>query len=253
MTSPPHPRQHERGLNLVSLMVGTSIALLLLVAMLQLSKNVAQTSNAAGQSARGDSQLSSALLTAAFAVQSAGFGMENPSYGIDLVLLREAQLSQQKLTGTLVALHQAPSPAGSESVAFMGNALIWRSKSQALQASTQCEALLALPESAASGASMNTWGLFHLSTAPTVSCDGAVLQADWAESRPLASEVSFKITATKTACTPFGHSQGAKDQNQDPAQTEPPPEHVFVTLSALSSSGIVFEESFCLHHFHVVP
>lgn len=66
----------QRGISLISLMVGTVLSMLTIIAMLALYKNLVQVAVDATQDANHDGGLASALLTAQLELQSAGFGMD---------------------------------------------------------------------------------------------------------------------------------------------------------------------------------
>lgn len=65
----------QRGITLISLMIGTVFSMLTILAMLALYKNLIQVSVEAIQDANHDGGLASAMLTAQLELQSAGFGM----------------------------------------------------------------------------------------------------------------------------------------------------------------------------------
>ncbi|WP_205343136.1 PilW family protein [Denitrificimonas caeni] len=67
---------NQRGFTLISLLVGTVLSLLTIVAMLALYKNLVQVAVIATQDANHDGGLASALLTAQLELQSAGFGLD---------------------------------------------------------------------------------------------------------------------------------------------------------------------------------
>ena len=66
----------QRAFTLISLMIGTALSMLTILAMLALYKNLVQVAVEATQDANHDGGLASALLTAQLELQSAGFGME---------------------------------------------------------------------------------------------------------------------------------------------------------------------------------
>lgn len=73
---------NQRGFTLISLMVGTVLSMLTIIAMLALYKNLVQVAVDATQDANHDGGLASALLTAQLELQSAGFGMEETATDI---------------------------------------------------------------------------------------------------------------------------------------------------------------------------
>ena len=66
----------QRGISLISLMVGTVLSMLTIIAMLALYKNLVQVAVDATQDANHDGGLASALLVAQLELQGAGFGMD---------------------------------------------------------------------------------------------------------------------------------------------------------------------------------
>lgn len=68
----------QRGISLISLMVGTALSMLSILAMLALYKNLIQVSVTATQHANHDGGLASAMLTTQLVLQGAGFGMSEP-------------------------------------------------------------------------------------------------------------------------------------------------------------------------------
>lgn len=65
----------QRGLTLISLMIGTAFSMLTILAMLALYKNLIQFSIEATQDANHDGGLASAMLIAQLELQNAGFGI----------------------------------------------------------------------------------------------------------------------------------------------------------------------------------
>ncbi|WP_437882450.1 PilW family protein [Pseudomonas sp. LRF_L74] len=66
----------QRGMTLVSLMIGCVLSMLTILAMLALYKNLIQVAVVATKDANHDGQLASALLVAQLELQGAGFGLE---------------------------------------------------------------------------------------------------------------------------------------------------------------------------------
>ncbi|CAD5108230.1 PilW family protein [Zestomonas carbonaria] len=66
----------QRGVNLISLMVGTLLSVIGILAMLTLYRNLVQTAVVATQDANQDGQLAAGLLTAQLELQNAGFGID---------------------------------------------------------------------------------------------------------------------------------------------------------------------------------
>lgn len=142
------PRQHfsslglecQRGLSLISLMVGMVISLIAVLGALALYRSTTQTVFGTGGLVRSsiqDGQLATGLLSAQIALQGAGYGISSPSSGNHLLLISNAVLnaSTGKLGGTVVAINGA---------AQSGNALVWVHNPglSANTASYSCGALL---------------------------------------------------------------------------------------------------------------
>lgn len=107
--------RHQQGFNLISLMIGTTLSLISIMAMLTLYKNLVSNAAIATQDARQDGQVASARLTLQRELQSAGYGM-TPAVNTDLVLLKSATLSTNTLSGQQIML-----PSNER-----GNAVLWR-------------------------------------------------------------------------------------------------------------------------------
>jgi len=216
-----HQCHCQRGFSLISLMVGSTICLLLAIATLQLFKSVTHITHDASKSAAADSALSSALLTSSFVVQSAGFGMVSPNPESDLVLLDQAQLSNQQLSGT-------PSTSA-------GNALLWHS-SPAMDATVlTCEGIFIQT----SDTEILRKGMYHLTMPARENCVDSLLGVRWNQVRPLALGVDFSITRKAAACSVFG-------QSRNPEQTA---DHVLITITARNSAGVQLSENYCLSNF----
>ncbi len=140
----------QRGFNLISLMVGTVLSLVSILAMLSLYRNLIATSVVATQDARQDGQVASARLIVQRDLQSAGYGIEDAAVGTDFVLLSGATLEDGSLTGSAATL------PGS------GNAVLWHYET----GTPQCAGFLA----DSSGA------LYRLEA---TSCSGNLATLDW--------------------------------------------------------------------------
>lgn len=102
----------ECGLSLISLMVGLTISMLVILATLSTYKATVGITVGAGQDARLNGQLTSGVLAAQINLQSAGFGIEAPAYGTNLVVLTGAAFGNGNTLG-------------SGSTAAEGNAVVW--------------------------------------------------------------------------------------------------------------------------------
>jgi prepilin-type N-terminal cleavage/methylation domain-containing protein len=111
-------RFRQCGFTLIELMVGLTISLVIVLAMLALFKTTAFASATAGRDASTDRQRLSGLYAAQKLLVGAGYGIDVPAVGTDLIVLAGATLdTDKKLTGT-------PAPLGSANI----NAVIWGAK-----------------------------------------------------------------------------------------------------------------------------
>lgn len=124
-------KRPQRGFNLISLMIGMTLSLISILAMLALYKNMVGISVRSIQDAQQDGQVSAGFLTAQLEMRNAGFGMDLPISN-SIVLLAGATLS----SGTLRADNSYTPP-----VENTGNALIWVSKASSTAEPT-CAGLL---------------------------------------------------------------------------------------------------------------
>lgn len=128
----------QRGVSLVSLMVGMVIAMFAVIAALSLYRNTVHSLFAEGglvPSVTQEGQLASGLLTAQIALQDAGFGVVSAASGTHLFLLSNGRLTGQTLGGTVVGL---------SGIRQSGNALVWISNPNQSgdTAAYVCQALL---------------------------------------------------------------------------------------------------------------
>lgn len=228
--------KREHGITLISLLVGTTISLLLVTGMLQLFKSVIRTSSDAGQDAKSDTQLTSALLTTGMVIHNAGFGIDGASEGTDFIWLKPAMLTGQQLSGTNMALLQEleldPTPSTQA-------ALIWRKKNHVNDSNTRCEALYIAPIS--DNATELRVHLYHLESSSN--CPQNLQSIQWDAVRPLGSGMEFSFQVAWEACTPMGHTTFGQT----------PVRHAVVQINATSSSGIKLTENYCLRNFSRSP
>lgn len=124
-------KRPQRGFNLISLMIGMTLSLISILAMLALYKNMVGISVRSIQDAQQDGQVSAGFLTAQLEMRNAGFGMDLPISN-SIVLLAGATLT----SGTLRASNSYTPPVDNT-----GNALIWVSK-VSTTADATCSGLL---------------------------------------------------------------------------------------------------------------
>ncbi|GAB7531628.1 hypothetical protein PS3A_40420 [Pseudomonas sp. 3A(2025)] len=110
-------KRGQRGFNLISLMVGITLSLISVLAMLSLYKNMVGISVQSIQDSRQDGQIAAALLTAQQELRNAGFWITVTStLDTRLKLLYNATLTNGTLSGTARTL------SGTET---SGNAMVW--------------------------------------------------------------------------------------------------------------------------------
>lgn len=126
-------KRAQRGFNLISLMVGMTLSLVSVLAMLSLYRNMVGISVQSIQDARQDGQIAAALLTAQQELRNAGFWItDTPDTAIKL--LYGAALAN----GTLSRTGERAWPYTTE---VSGNALIWIYKTGSTATAT-CAGLL---------------------------------------------------------------------------------------------------------------
>ncbi|WP_373511003.1 PilW family protein [Thiocapsa sp.] len=121
--------KHQRGLTLISLMVGLTLSLLTVGAMMAMYRITVGVAADAGRTARFNGEISNALFVAKTKLQAAGFGIDDPAYQTDFFVLRDAVLASGSLSGTAVAVNTE------------GNAVVWAWVDD--EGDRQCELLLA--------------------------------------------------------------------------------------------------------------
>ena len=182
----------QRGVTLVSTMVGITISMIVTVGMLMVFKNVASTTLAARESASADSKYISSTLTASLALQEAGYGITSPQPGVQLIVISGATLSSNTLSGTV-----------NTSVSRTGNAVVWEVLSGGV---LQCAGLYAPPNGglqslpAVNCTSASTWNT--LTWAPVLLVPSPALSDNGEVDRKVA--LIFQIAATTGTCKPLG-------------------------------------------------
>jgi hypothetical protein len=171
----------QRGISLISLMVGVTISLITAVAMLTMFRHAIKITADTTKMSKQDGERSSAMTIAPMLLQDAGFGINNAAVGSNIVALSGATLTGATLAGT----------AGGANA----NAVVWRHQTGA---TLQCSALLATPEKG-------------LSLLGPITC--AAL-ADWSTAswtaQPLASLGTFNFILTTTPCTQYGYASNGQ-------------------------------------------
>lgn len=127
-------KQPQRGFNLISLLVGVSLSMISILALLSLYKNLIGVSVQSIQDSRQDGQIAAAVLTAQRELLNAGFRVD--STPIQIILLNDANLSNGTLSGTPRAFDAATSTTPT-----IGNAMVWTYKPNATGTAT-CAGML---------------------------------------------------------------------------------------------------------------
>lgn len=207
----------QRGFNLISLMVGVSISLISILAMLSLYKNMIGVSVTSIQDAKQDGQIAAALLTAQRELLNAGFREpDSVLSAARIVLIRGAALTSGILTGA----QQTLSTTGSVS----GNAMIWIYKPTSTSAET-CVGLLvqngALSRLQATGSctSITLWSTLSWTST-------TLIEAKQAPADTGSNQIPLFFDAQYVSCWPFGKAQVATT----------PLKYLQVTMNATTST-----------------
>lgn len=168
----------ERGVSLVSLLVGVAISLLAVVVMLGVYRSTTRQTATVSVDTRVDTEKMSALLTIHQALSTAGYGIDSPVIGRDLLLLDDATLVGPVLAGT---------PSTGE-----GNALVW---GQNIGSGYEC-----------SGFIIRDKDVVYL---PPVKCVSVAALPQWTTTNTLVSALSnftANILYNKASCKVMGSS-----------------------------------------------
>jgi Tfp pilus assembly protein PilW len=202
----------QRGMSLVSLMVGLVVSLVATVGLLSVYHNSLVVTTSAIKSSTNDSQLASLLLRTGASIEDAGYGIASASFGTQMVTLSGAVLTGTTLTGTVAA-------AGATA-----NAIVWATHSGA---TTQCAGFVAPP--------MPTGGLVYLQ--PTTCANAAAWSALAWPSTTVAGQSTAPIyfTVTQQTCEPYGITATTAKY--------------LVTISSSDSIGASVSSQQCLMNF----
>lgn len=213
------PCRRSHGATLISLMVGMTLSMLLVSAMMLVFRNLARTTGEALQDARYDNGLVAGFLSSGLALHEAGFGVLNARLGTHLIVVRDASLDEGPLQGSVVA-------SGAER---SGNLVVWQQK---LGSTLQCSGLLAPSEGGL--LRLQPVDCEHPDQWATLNWQSLILAPALVPASP-----SITITATElsgaNSCAPFGIA-GAQG-------------HLRVVLSTLNSNGIELTATECLYNF----
>ncbi|MGY2168534.1 PilW family protein [Pseudomonas gingeri] len=225
----------QGGFTLISLMVGTAISLVSILAMLSLYKNLVYTSAASIQSARQDGQVAAALLTAQRELMNAGFwsgsATVRASADIDnnFVLLTGAVLSNGALSGNATAQTSFPSLTNASPNGITGNAIVWSYQTSAT-ANPSCAgllisngALLSLKAAAACTQASAQWGSSTWTSTPLIEAGqgSASFSVGFATCWPYGRTTDTTNTASRLQVT-----LNANNSTLDPNSSDPQPAYV---------------------------
>lgn len=197
-------RRPAGGFSLISLMVGMTLSLLSVLAMLSLYRNMVGISVRSIQDSRQDGQIAAALLTAQQEMSNAGFWISGTP-DASFKLLANAALSNGSLSGSARTL---------SGTASTGNALIWSYKT-ANTATASCAGLLVQDgklsrlQGASGCTSTSQWNSTTWSASPLIE----------------ANQPADFFTVVQAACWPFNKATS-------PISTL----RIKVTLNAVTSS-----------------
>jgi Tfp pilus assembly protein PilW len=200
----------QRGFNLIGLMIGMTLSMVSILAMLSLYKNLIGVSVASIKDAKQDGQIAAGLLTAQRELLNAGFRIDPDTTPVPsrLLVISGAALNSGALSGTLQTIGTAP---------VLGNAMVWIYKASAT-ASATCAGLLVQS------------GVLSRLQGPT----GCTQVSQWNSTTWTrttlieANQPNTFFTVQYTGCWPFG-----KAAETTPANTAT---RVQVILSAVSST-----------------
>lgn len=231
-------RQH--GFNLISLMVGTVVSMISILALLSLYKALVGTSVTTLVSARQDGQLAAAQLTAQKELQSGGFGIADAKAGTQLLLLKNASLNDaNSLSGTAQVIPTLPSTASSGDAE--GNALVWSYK-ELPTGSVMCSGLL-----------VQDGALSRLKSTGNCASNVSLSGVTWSQTILIATGQSVPVSgeakpwpfaARLTTCWPFGRRSDSSTLN-----------YLQVSLKTRASSvdtrneALVVSNTVCLPNF----
>lgn len=200
--------RHQSGFSLISLMVGTVISLVGILALLSLYKNVVGTSVVSLTSAKQDAQIAGAQLTAQKELLNAGFGLEAAKVKNQFKLLSGASLSSNVLTpGTEPVIPTLPITTLTGDAE--GNAVIWSySETPVAPLSLKCAGLLVQRDSVT-----QQYALYRLQSTAGCTQTLSVSGITWSSTLLItqgqdssASGAAQPFAARLTTCWPFNRS-----------------------------------------------
>lgn len=188
----------ERGVTLISLLVGLIVAMVSVLAMLALYRTAVQVTSQSGEYARITGDRSAAMITAHTVLQDIGFGLANPEFGNNSVLQACNSITldagNYQLSGCSAADENEH------------RILLWRYETLALPsapATGWCEGLAI--DSGGGLLYLRPQSCGSLNLATWAASDVAVLFA----SSSTVGGVFHRLEITRNNCSPFGIAGGA--------------------------------------------
>jgi len=186
----PEVLMKQRGVTMLSLMIGMAISLIATVGLLTVYHDALQVTVHTQAHTTTDGQLASVLMRTAASTADAGYGISTPTYGTHFVVLTGANLNAGTLTGTLATV---PVIAGNTA-----NAVVWATMNGATM---QCAGFYA----------PTIGGLEYLNPTPCTNASAWGTLA-WVAT-PVTSQASISVIFLIAAqsCAPYGitNTQGS--------------------------------------------
>lgn len=187
----------QQGFSLISLMVGVSLSMISILALLSLYKNLIGVSVQSIQDSRQDGQIAAAVLTAQRELLNAGFRVD--ASPVQIILLNDASLSNGTLTGTPRAFDTATSTSPAT-----GNAMVWTYKLTATGTAT-CAGLLMKKD-----AGKETGALLRLQGAASCALVSQWSTTTWTAMTLIeANQPAAFFSVFYSPCWPFGKTADA--------------------------------------------
>lgn len=241
----------QRGFTLISLMVGTVVSMVGILALMFLYKDMVQTSVTALSNAKQDGQIASAQLTMQKELQTAGFGVVGAKASTDtpraIVLLKGTVLTSNTLPGSPVTIPVVP--LGTTTGDAEGNALIW-SYHETTTGAVKCAGLLVQQDSLT-----EPFRLYRLQSTANCTEDLNTTSASVTWTRTLlinegqtvpgtGEAKPWPFAARRTTCWPFG-------KRSDSSPLSYPQITIRTRASSVDSSGepLITNTTVCLPNF----
>jgi len=173
--------QTQRGISLISLMVGMVVSLTATVGMMAIYRNSLAVTTSAMQNSVQDARLNALLLRAGASIEDAGYGISGATFGTHLIPLTSAAINGHTLTGTATT-------AGTTA-----NGVVW---SMLTGTTTQCAGFVA----------PSTGALIYLQPTPCTNAQSWNTLA-WTTTtvQPApATPKAITFTFTQASCQPYG-------------------------------------------------